>query len=252
MMKKERNLRLLVSGILLLAIVAAGVGLYQAGDGKGAEEQNRQEELAKEEGDSDTPSEYEDSLQSEDVNTSNAQAQMEEEAEESETNENDTAEEEMQETVTENVEEILPALDFSENTVMQWPVQGDVLIDYSMDGAVYFPTLEEYKYNPAVILSAAESQAVQAAANSKVVSVTENEETGVTVTMDMGNGYQAVYGQLQDVSVEPEQTVAAGTVIGTVAAPTKYYSEEGTNLYFAMTKDGESVDPVMYLDTGEE
>lgn len=251
-MKRERNLRLLVSGVLLLAIVAAGIGLYQADSGKSAEKQNRQEELAKDETESDVPSEYEDSLQSEDVNTPNAQAQMEEEAQDPKADENDAQSQEMQETVTENVEEVLPALDFGENTVMQWPVQGDVLIDYSMDGAVYFPTLEEYKYNPAVILSAAESQAVQAAANSKVVSVSENEETGVTVTMDMGNGYQAVYGQLQDVSVEPEQTVAAGTVIGTVAAPTKYYSSEGTNLYFAMTKDGEAVDPVMYLDTGEE
>ena len=252
MMKRERNLRLLVSGVLLLAIVAAGIGLYQADSGKSAEKQNRQEELAKDETESDVPSEYEDSLQSEDVNTPNAQAQMEEEAQDPKADENDAQSQEMQETVTENVEEVLPALDFGENTVMQWPVQGDVLIDYSMDGAVYFPTLEEYKYNPAVILSAAESQAVQAAANSKVVSVSENEETGVTVTMDMGNGYQAVYGQLQDVSVEPEQTVAAGTVIGTVAAPTKYYSSGGTNLYFAMTKDGEAVDPVMYLDTGEE
>lgn len=252
MMKRERNLRLLVSGVLLLAIVAAGIGLYQADSGKSAEKQNRQEELAKDETESDVPSEYEDSLQSEDVNTPNAQARMEEEAQDPKADENDAQSQEMQETVTENVEEVLPALDFGENTVMQWPVQGDVLIDYSMDGAVYFPTLEEYKYNPAVILSAAESQAVQAAANSKVVSVSENEETGVTVTMDMGNGYQAVYGQLQDVSVEPEQTVAAGTVIGTVAAPTKYYSSEGTNLYFAMTKDGEAVDPVMYLDTGEE
>ncbi|MGI6008455.1 MAG: peptidoglycan DD-metalloendopeptidase family protein [Ruminococcus sp.] len=250
MMKRERNLRLLVSGVLLLAIVAAGIGLYRVDNGKSAEKQEGQEELAQQETDSDGPSEYEDSVQSEDVNTPNAEAQMGEETEDAQIGEEPG--EEMEETVTENVQEVLPALDFSENTEMMWPVQGDVLIDYSMDGAVYFPTLEEYKYNPAVILSAAESQDVQAAADSKVVSVTENEETGVTVTMDMGNGYQAVYGQLKDVTVEPEQTVAAGTVIGTVAAPTKYYSTEGTNLYFAMTKDGEAVDPVMYLDTGEE
>ena len=43
---------------------------------------------------------------------------------------------------------------------MEWPVSGDVLIDYSMDGAVYFPTLEVYKYNPAVILSAQADQQV--------------------------------------------------------------------------------------------
>ena len=62
-----------------------------------------------------------------------------------------------------------------------------------------------------------------AAANSKVLSVEEDSETGMTVTMDMGNGYQAVYGQLKDVTVAPEQTITAGTVIGTVAQPTKYY-----------------------------
>ena len=41
---------------------------------------------------------------------------------------------------------------------------------------------------------------MQAAANGKVVSVLENEETGTTATLDMGNGYQAVYGQLKDVT----------------------------------------------------
>ena len=149
-------------------------------------------------------------------------------------------------------QDVLPSLDFNDNTVMEWPVSGDVLIDYSMDGAVYFPTLEVYKYNPAVILSAQADQQVLAAANSKVVSVEENPETGMTVTMDMGNGYQAVYGQLKDVSVTPEQTITAGTVIGTVAQPTKYYTSEGTNLYFALTKDGTAVDPFMYLPTEEE
>ena len=29
--------------------------------------------------------------------------------------------------------------------------------------------------------------------------------------------------------------------------PTKYYSTEGTNLYFAMKKDGEPIDPIEYL-----
>ena len=249
MMKKEKNLRLLVSGLLLLAVAAAGIGLYRSDNKNSLQEQ---EELVKEETPEDEPSEYEDSVRSEDVNTPNAQAQMEEETEETTSAEMEKEEEQMEEAATENVQEVLPALDFGENSMMQWPLQGDVLIDYSMDGAVYFPTLEEYKYNPAVILSAEESQAVQAAANSKVVSVTQDEETGVTVTMDMGNGFQAVYGQLQDVCVEPQQIVEAGTVIGTVAAPTKYYSEEGTNLYFAVTKDGQAVDPVMYLDTGEE
>ena len=250
MMKKERNLRLAVTGILLLTIVAAGVGLYKSANDDTSENPSelQQEELAQQDT---VEEEITEIPESEDVTTPNAEAKMEETeqmAQEEPEEESLTAEE----TVTDTVDEVLPALDFTEYTVMNWPVQGDVLIDYSMDGAVYFPTLEVYKYNPAIILSAEENQEVQAAADSKVVSITENEETGITVTMDMGNGYQASYGQLQNVTVVPDQIVPEGTVIATVAMPTKYYTTEGTNLYFSMTKDGKAVDPVMYLETGEE
>ena len=261
MMRKERNLRLAVSGILLLAVVAAGIGMYRA-DQKGNTKQDtqiRNEELAEETPLSDEETAEDEETESTDVNTSNAEAQMEGTedegtAENAETEEDASAQDETaaDEAAAQDVQEVLPSLDFNDNTVMEWPVSGDVLIDYSMDGAVYFPTLEVYKYNPAVILSAQADQQVLAAANSKVLSVEEDSETGMTVTMDMGNGYQAVYGQLKDVTVAPEQTITAGTVIGTVAQPTKYYSSEGTNLYFALTKDGTAVDPFMYLPTEEE
>ena len=47
--------------------------------------------------------------------------------------------------------------------------------------------------------------------------------------------------------VKEGDTVKKGAIIGYVAAPTKYYSEEGSNLYFAMKKDGEPIDPIAYL-----
>ena len=42
--------------------------------------------------------------------------------------------------------------------------------------------------------------------------------------------------------------VEAGHVIGYVSEPTKYYSVEGSNLYFALQKDGEPVDPVSFFE----
>ena len=36
-------------------------------------------------------------------------------------------------------------------------------------------------------------------------------------------------------------------MIGHVAEPTKYYSVEGSNVYFKLTKDGEAVNPLDYL-----
>ena len=33
-----------------------------------------------------------------------------------------------------------PKLSFSEDTLMEWPVDGNILMDYNMDQTVYFPT----------------------------------------------------------------------------------------------------------------
>ncbi len=79
MMRKERNLRLAVSGILLLAVVAAGIGMYRA-DQKGNTKQDtqiRNEELAEETPLSDEETAEDEETESTDVNTSNAEAQME-------------------------------------------------------------------------------------------------------------------------------------------------------------------------------
>ena len=43
----------------------------------------------------------------------------------------------------------LPAINFSEDTLMEWPVNGNILQDYSMDQTVYFSTLDQYKLSPA-------------------------------------------------------------------------------------------------------
>ncbi|MGN1184607.1 MAG: peptidoglycan DD-metalloendopeptidase family protein, partial [Oliverpabstia sp.] len=148
--------------------------------------------------------------------------------------------------------EVVPTLDFSEDSVMLWPVSGEVLIDYSMDATTYFTTLDQYKYNDALVLQSSVGEPVQAAANGKVTAVFNNEETGTTLTMDLGNGYQAVYGQLKDLTVSEGQTVAAGTILGYVNDPTKYYVKEGANLYFAMEKDGQAIDPMIYIETVTE
>lgn len=141
----------------------------------------------------------------------------------------------------------VPVLDFSEDTLMEWPVNGNILLDYSMDQTVYFPTLDQYKLSPAIAVQAVEGAPVMAAAAGTVFSIEQDARTGTTVTMELGNGYQAVYGQLTDLTVTEGDTVKEGAVIGYIGTPTKYYSREGSNLYFAMKKNGEPIDPIMYL-----
>ena len=140
-----------------------------------------------------------------------------------------------------------PEINFSEDTLMEWPVNGHVMIDYSMDQSVYFPTLDQYKLSPAIAVQAVEGAPVVSAVNGTVYSIKNDAQTGTTVTMELGNGYQAIYGQLTDLDVAEGDTVTKGSIIGYVASPTKYYSEEGSNLYFAMKKDGKPIDPITYL-----
>ena len=134
-------------------------------------------------------------------------------------------------------------LHFAESEGLLRPLEGEVLIPFSMDGSVYFSTLDQYKYNPAVMLVAQEGSSVLAGAAGKVVDVYQDAEIGQAITLDLGDGYQITYGQLQGVLVAEDSYVKAGDMIASVAAPTKYYSVEGANLYLKMTQNGTPVDP---------
>ena len=141
-----------------------------------------------------------------------------------------------------------PELQFSENDSLTWPIVGNVLINYSMDKTTYFATLQQYKYSPAIVIAASEGEAIGAAANGRVIDIYEDEEIGKAVVMDLGGGYQLTYGQFEDIQVSKGGYVSTGEIVGNVAAPTKYYSVEGANVYFKLTKDGTPVNPMGKLD----
>lgn len=138
-------------------------------------------------------------------------------------------------------------ISFDNNSKLLWPVNGNILMSYSMDKTVYFSTLDQYKYNPALVIAGAEGDQVISAAPGTVKSIDQSAETGLTVNVDIGNGYELFYGQLKEVPVKVGDYVEAKTVLGYVSQPTKYYSVEGSNVYFEMRKDGQPVNPMEYL-----
>lgn len=140
-----------------------------------------------------------------------------------------------------------PALNFNDGDTLVWPVVGNILINYSMDKTVYFPTLDQYKYNPAIVIQANEGDMITAAAAGKVVSVFEDAQIGKAVTTDLGGGYEITYGQLENILVSEGSYVFQGDMIAQVAAPTQYYSVEGNNVYFKLTKDGQPINPMSKL-----
>ena len=138
-------------------------------------------------------------------------------------------------------------LHFGESTALNWPIVGNVVLNYSMDKTVYFQTLQQYKYNPSIVIAATQGTDVACAAKGVVKSIYDDPQTGMTVVMNLGDGYELTYGQLTDICVEEGDLVETGVFIGKVAAPTKYYSKEGTNVYLKLTKDQEPVNPLDYL-----
>lgn len=164
------------------------------------------------------------------------------EAETNETQMDETGQPQTKDVASQDVMAIT-TLHFSEANGLIKPVTGETIIPYSMGGSTYFATLDQYKYNPAVIIGTEENSAVSACAEGRVISIFENEEIGHAVTMELGDGYVITYGQLKNINVSLDSYVKAGDVIASVAAPTKYYSVEGSNLYLQLTKDGVPVDP---------
>ena len=56
-------------------------------------------------------------------------------------------------------------LDFADTDKLSWPVTGNIVLGYSMDTTTYFPTLDQYKVNPANVIQSEVSTPVSAPAD---------------------------------------------------------------------------------------
>jgi len=129
-----------------------------------------------------------------------------------------------------------------------YPLQGEVVLPYSIDHAVYDPTLEQYRTNASVSISAEKGAEVKAAADGTVTAVAEDAESGKVVTISHADGWVTAYGQLAEgVSVKKGDKVKQGQTIGSVAAPTKYGTALGSHLEFSMEQGGKTEDPMKHL-----
>ena len=164
---------------------------------------------------------------------------------------NDTTEEISQndttaETQTEAAKETSSA-SFSKNKTLSWPVKGNVLLPFSIDATVYYQTIDVYKSSNGMVISSRKGTKVAAACDGTVTDIVKDDVYGNIVTVDIGEQYTLQYGQLADITVAVGDSVTKGQTIGAVAQPTDSFIVEGANLYFAMQKQGEYVNPEEFL-----
>ena len=135
-----------------------------------------------------------------------------------------------------------------ETDALLWPVSGNVIRKYSMDSLVHYATLAQWKVSPAMLISAEEGEEVTCAADGIVTSIEENEETGITVTSSIGDGYTLIYGQIEDLTIGEGDTIEKGQIIGKLSKPTRYNSIEGPSLYIQLLNGEETLDPMLCLE----
>ncbi len=143
---------------------------------------------------------------------------------------------------------IFTAFDTSEK--MEWPVVGEIVMEFSDNHAIYDITLDQYRTNDTICIAASMGTQVKAAAEGVIREVTKTREHGNTVVIDNGNGFTTTYGQLQDgVLVKEGDVVEKGQVIGGVGSPSIYSVLLGNHLSFKVAQEDEVLNPLTLLDT---
>lgn len=117
-------------------------------------------------------------------------------------------------------------------------------------------TLNRYNLHQGVDFKADAGTQVTAAYEGKIESVTDTLLEGGKVVIDHGNGLKTEYASIDvSTSLKVGDTVSQGTVIGTVSAAADTMGNEyneGPHLHFGVFENGESIDPVTYLDLDEK
>ena len=129
-----------------------------------------------------------------------------------------------------------------------WPVSGEIDGAYSMTSLSYSNTMHDWRTHDGIDIAAQLGTHVKATADGIVEDVYADDLYGTTVIMSHGGGLKSVYSNLASTpTVGKGDAVAMGEVIGSVGDTALCEAAQVTHLHFAMSLNGESVDPTEYM-----
>lgn len=157
-------------------------------------------------------------------------------------------------TVSSDESDVVAAGTWSEDDVWEepaswiWPVVGEIERGYTVEALAYDVTMADWRTHDGVDILAQQGEVVCAAADGEVVSIEQDDLYGTTVIIQHGEGIRTVYSNLADTpTVAVGDTVKSGAVIGSVGKTAVCEIGQGSHIHFAMSKDGQSLDPMNYL-----
>ena len=130
-----------------------------------------------------------------------------------------------------------------------WPVQGEIVAAFSASELTYNEAMGDWRTHNGMDISAGLGAEVLASAEGVVESIANDPVTGTTLTLTHAGGLATVYGNLDadTLNVAEGDTVAAGQLLACVGSSASGESGTGSFLHFAVTADGQNVDPADYL-----
>ena len=133
------------------------------------------------------------------------------------------------------------------------PLAGETVAEFAVDCLGYNETTRDWRTHHGVDIAAEAGTNVCAAAAGTVYSVYEDESLGTTVVITHDGGYTTKYASLaEEVSVSPGDGVALGQPIGTVGTTALLESGLEPHVHFAVTCNGDPMDPQEFLTQGNE
>ena len=151
-------------------------------------------------------------------------------------------------TVTENTQTENNVTENPKEITFIKPVEGDVIGEFAKDNLIYSETLKEWITHPGIDIKADKTSVVKASADGIVKSIVNDPRYGLTVVIEHDDGYETVYSNLltAEFVVEGEEVKASQT-IGTAGNTASFESSMECHIHFELLKDGEYLDPNIYL-----
>lgn len=129
-----------------------------------------------------------------------------------------------------------------------YPVDGEIIKEYSKDNLVFSETLQEWTTHNGLDIKADRTAVVKAAEEGTVSAIKNDPRYGLTVVIEHNDGYKTVYSNLLTAEfVIEDEKVSKGQTIGTVGNSAAFEIADEPHLHFELLKDNEYVDPKTYL-----
>lgn len=125
------------------------------------------------------------------------------------------------------------------------PVNGTVSLDYSADKVVYLKTLDEWGIHLGIDYLADIGADVKAGADGIIQKIYEDNEFGVSIVIEHGNGLTSRYSCVSDSNfVKVGDEVKQGDVIAKIARTVGIERDEGNHLHFEVLQDDVNIKPI--------